>query len=310
MDAASLKSVVATENINPRTTDIDLLSAGAILHKINADDQLVATAVQRAIPQITGVVEKVVSMFHKGHRLFYFGAGTSGRLGVLDASECPPTYGVSPEMVQGIIAGGDTALRSAVEGAEDDPTLAVHDFTQAGITSSDAVIGISASGHAPYVVTAMKTAQRKGCFTACISGVETSELVKAVDQAIVIDTGPEVITGSTRMKAGTAQKLVLNMITTSAMVLMGKTYQNLMVDLRPSNSKLVKRAIRIVSGLGEISEPEAEALLLQTDFSVKPAILMARYSLSFEAAAQLLAENQNKLRAAIQAYTPERIPKK
>jgi N-acetylmuramic acid 6-phosphate etherase len=202
-------------------------------------------------------------------------------------------------LVQGIIAGGDVALRSAVEGAEDDEQLGKKDFKRLDIQPVDVVIGISASGHAPYVVAAMQAARENGCYTACITGVSSSRLAHAVEQPIVVNVGAEVIAGSTRMKAGTAQKLVLNMLTTGAMIQTGKTYENLMVDLRPTNSKLRQRATRIVTTLGQVNPDKANQLLSETGFEVKTAVLMARYPLSVESAREQLLKASGKLRLAL-----------
>lgn len=296
---SALHSVIPTEQVNPRTTDIDLLSTEAVLRKINAEDQLVALAVEAAIPQISVVVDQIKQAFEAGRRLFYFGAGTSGRLGVLDASECPPTYGAPPELVQGIIAGGETALRNAVEGAEDSAEQGAADVQQAGLKEGDVAVGISASGQAPYVVAAMQAAKALGCFTAGLTCDPDSKLAQAVDQPIVVKVGPEVVAGSTRMKAGTAQKLVLNMLTTGAMIQTGKTFQNLMVDVQPTNLKLKARARRIVAALGQVSAEEAGELLEQTQYQVKPAILMARDKISLPEALSRLKTVSGKLRLAL-----------
>jgi N-acetylmuramic acid 6-phosphate etherase len=296
-----LQNVIPTEQVNPRTVDIDLLSTEDVLRRINDEDRLVADAVAKAVPQIAVVVDKIAEAFEKGHRLFYFGAGTSGRLGVLDASECPPTFGAPPELVQGIIAGGDIALRHAVEGAEDSPELGRADAEKAGVASGDVVVGISASGGAAYVVEAMKTAHERGCFTAAITCYAESKLAQAVHQAMVVEVGPEAIAGSSRMKAGTAQKLVLNMLTTGAMIQTGKTYQNLMVDVQPTNQKLRLRARRMVAALAEVSVEEAERLLEQTGYQVKPAVLMARDKIALSDAQARLKAAHGKLRRALQS---------
>lgn len=294
-----LKSVIPTEQVNPRTVDIDVLSTEAVLQKINEEDQRVAEAVSKAIPQIAVVVNAIAKAFGHGGRLFYFGAGTSGRLGVLDASECPPTYGASPSMVQAFIAGGETALRNAVEGAEDSAELGHADALAAGLKAGDVVVGISASGGALYVTAAMEAARAVDCFTAGITCHAGSALAQVVHQAIVVDVGPEVVAGSTRMKAGTAQKLVLNMLTTGAMIQIGKTYQNLMVDVQPTNRKLRERARRIVSALGGVSIETAEALLDETAYQVKPAILMACDKIPLPEAQQRLQAVSGKLRLAL-----------
>ena len=292
-------SLVPTEQVNPRTTDIDLLETAAVLQKINDEDRLVSDAVGRAIPQIAQVVDRITGAFQNGGRLFYFGAGTSGRLGVLDASECPPTYGANPEQVQGIIAGGDIALRQAVEGAEDNPDAGQTDVRQAGLTEKDIAVGISASGGAPYVVAAMQEARARGCFTAAITCHAGSKLAQAVDVAMVADVGPEVVAGSTRMKAGTAQKLILNMLTTAAMIQSGKTYENLMVDVQPTNLKLKERARRIVATLAGVSIDEAAAALEASSYAVKPAVLMACDKIALAEAQSRLSATGGKLRPAL-----------
>jgi N-acetylmuramic acid 6-phosphate etherase len=299
-----LNNVIPTEQVNPRTVDIDLLPTEEVLRKINAEDQQVALAVEKAIPQIAVVVDEIKNAFESGHRLFYFGAGTSGRLGILDASECPPTYGAPPELVQGFIAGGDQALRRAVEGAEDSYDLGVEDVQKAGVQAGDVVVGISASGNAPYVVATVETARQLGCFTAGISCTVDSKLAKAVHQAIVAEVGPEVVAGSTRMKAGTAQKLILNMLTTGAMIQTGKTYQNLMVDVQPTNQKLKARARRIVAALSNVSLEVAAELLEQTNYQVKPAVLMACDRMTLPQAEARLKAASGKLRLALKMTTP------
>jgi N-acetylmuramic acid 6-phosphate etherase len=295
-----LKSVIPTEQVNPQTEDIDVLSTEAVLQKINAEDRQVADAVAVAIPQIVVVVDEIKKAFEAEHRLFYFGAGTSGRLGVLDASECPPTYGALPSLVQAFIAGGEIALRQAVEGAEDSEELGLADANAAQLQAGDVVVGISASGGAPYVVAAMQAAREKGCFTAGITCHAGSALAKAVHQAIVAEVGPEVIAGSTRMKAGTAQKLILNMLTTGAMIQIGKTYRNLMVDVQPTNQKLRERARRIVAALGNVSIEAAADVLEQTNYQVKPAVLMACAKMPLAEAQKRLQAASGKLRLALQ----------
>ncbi len=287
--------IIPTEQINPRTTDIDQLATIDVLKRINNDDKLVAQAVEAALPAIVPVVDAIVNAFNNGGRLFYFGAGTSGRLGVLDASECPPTYGADPSMVQGIIAGGDHALRHAVEGAEDSEEGGKHDVIQAGITKLDVVIGLSASGHAPYVHGVIKQANTIGSTTSVITCHAKSELATLATHPISVDVGPEVIAGSTRMKAGTAQKLVLNMLSTSAMIQIGKTYQNLMVDVRPSNDKLKLRATRLISQLGNCDTIQAEIVLSDADNNVKPAILMAKLNCTLDEATEKLNASNGKL---------------
>jgi N-acetylmuramic acid 6-phosphate etherase len=295
----STKNLVPTEQINPKTRDIDLLSTGSLLAKINAEDALVANAVRLAIPHIAVVVDKIVEAFRQDGHLFYFGAGTSGRLGVLDASECPPTYGASPDQVQAFIAGGDTALRTAVEGAEDSEEMGVQDFNRAQAQPGDVVVALSASGGAAYVLGVVRAAKAAGCFTAAVTCHPASLLAKEVHRAIVVEVGPEAIAGSTRMKAGTAQKMVLNMLTTGAMIQIGKTYENLMVDVQPTNKKLKERACRIVAALAEVSQEEAHQVLETTGYQVKPAILMLRLNIGLEQAQQQLNNAQGKLRLAL-----------
>ncbi len=295
-----LQAVIPTEQVNPRTKDIDLLSTENVLRRINEEDKLVAQAVEAAIPQIAVVVDEIKKAFENGHRLFYFGAGTSGRLGILDASECPPTYGAPPSLVQAFIAGGDIALRNAVEGAEDSAEMGRADVEKAGVQAGDVVVGISASGQAPYVVATMEAARVLGGFTAGITCDPGSKLAQAVSQAIVVQVGPEAIAGSTRMKAGTAQKLVLNMLTTGAMIQTGKTYQNLMVDVQPTNLKLKARARRIVAALGGVPIEEAERLLDLTGYQVKPAVLMACAKITLSEAQKRLSAASGKLRVALQ----------
>jgi len=294
------QSIAPTEQINPNTAEIDLLPTEAVLRTINQADQEVAVAVEKAIPQIALVVDKIIEAFNQGGRLFYIGAGTSGRLGVLDASECPPTFGVDPELVQGIIAGGDIALRSAVEGAEDDPDAGKKAILDHHITEKDVVIGLSASGGAAFVVEAIKTATSLGAFTGAITCYGESLLAHAADVAMVADVGPEVLAGSTRMKAGTAQKLILNMLTTGAMIGWGKTYRNLMVDLKPTNIKLKARAIRLVSLLSEKSPTEAEAALGDSKGRVKHATVMLAKNISYPEAEALLSRHHGKLRAVLE----------
>lgn len=292
--------LVPTEQINPRTQGIDLLPTTDILALINAEDQQVPLAVQKAIPQIAQVVDKVVATFENGGHLYYVGAGTSGRLGVLDASECPPTFSVPPELVQGIIAGGDTALRNAVEGAEDSAEAGREAVEALKLSGNDVLIGISASGGAAYVVSAVNAAKAAGAFTGAITCHPTGALAQAADVAMVAEVGPEVIAGSTRMKAGTAQKLMLNMITTGAMIAWGKTYRNLMVDLNPSNLKLKARALRLVMHLAQVSEAEAQAALSQCGGKVKPAVVMLAQQCTFDRAVAVLKQHGGKLRAVLE----------
>ncbi len=265
-----------TEQRNPASAAIDRLTTVQMLAVMNAEDALVPIAVAAEIPQIAKAVEAIVAAFEREGRLYYIGAGTSGRLGVLDASECPPTFGVSPEAVQGVIAGGDAALSRAVEATEDDPDAGAHDLLAHGFGAGDVLTGIAASGRTPYVLGAVQKARSLGAVTIGISCTPQSPLASAAHIAITPLTGPEVVTGSTRLKAGTATKLVLNMLTTGAMIRRGYVYGNLMVNVQPRNAKLRDRARRIVRDAAGISEAEAEQLLHAAGGVVRTAILMAQ----------------------------------
>lgn len=262
-----------TEQSNPDSLHIDEMSTIDILTTINNEDQKVALAVKEVLPKISIAVDCIYYQMCKGGRLIYIGAGTSGRLGILDASECPPTYGVDPRLVQGLIAGGKEALTAAIEGAEDSQDLAVEDLKNIHLTDKDVVCGIAASGRTPYVIGGLEYARTLGCQTVSICCVHNGEISKYSYYPIEVITGPEVIAGSTRMKAGTAQKLVLNMISTSVMIKRGKVYKNLMVDLQPTNEKLKTRAINIVSQSLDCSKEESIKLLTKCHYNVKIAIL-------------------------------------
>jgi N-acetylmuramic acid 6-phosphate etherase len=277
-----------TEQRNPASSRIDDLSTEAVLRLINEEDNKVASAVERAIPAIASAVEAVCGRLSQGGRLFYIGAGTSGRLGVLDASECPPTYGVSPEMVQGVIAGGVSALYQATEASEDDPTAGAQDIVARGLTGRDVLVGIAASGRTPYVIGAVRQARTLAAVTVGISCTPESSLSREVEFPIEVLTGPEVIAGSTRMKAGTATKLVLNMITTTAMIRLGYVYGNLMVNVQPKNAKLADRARRIIAEASGIGAEEA-ARLLELGGNVKTAIVMAKLRVDRAEAERILA---------------------
>ena len=268
-----------TEQPNPASDHIDAVSTGEVLAIINREDQKIAAAVAAQIPQITQAVDGVVELLRAGGRLFYIGAGTSGRLGVLDAAECPPTFQVPPELVQGIVAGGEAALARATEASEDDPEAGRRDIAAEGFTAKDALAGIAASGRTPYVLGAMQAANQLGALTIGISCTPDSPLAHAAQIAITPLVGPEVIAGSTRMKAGTATKLVLNMISTAVMIRLGYVFGNLMVNVQPSNSKLRDRATRIVAATSALTYERAGQLLVQAGDSVPVAIVMARLSL-------------------------------
>lgn len=263
-----------TETRNPDTMTLDQMSALELVTVMNREDHKVPEAIASALPQIASTVEVVEQAFRKGGRLFYLGAGTSGRLGVLDASECPPTFGVDPGMVVGLIAGGDRALRFPIEGAEDDRSLGKQDLVDHNLVPSDVVIGIAASGRTPYVLGALDYAHSIGCKTAAIACNLHSAIGQAADIAIEVSVGPEVLTGSTRLKAGSAQKMILNMITTGAMVRTGKAYQNLMVDVVQSNEKLRTRAENIVMAATDVSREQARRTIDEANGKVMLAITM------------------------------------
>jgi N-acetylmuramic acid 6-phosphate etherase len=294
-----------TERRNPRTASIDLASAIEIVDVINAEDRLVPEAVATQREQIARAVEIAEQTFRAGGRLFYVGAGTSGRLGVLDASEIPPTFGADPVMVQGIIAGGLPALTRAQEGAEDIVENGAKEIDARDVGKNDFVIGIAASGTTPYVHAAVKRAAELGASTGMVAcSALSQEIIDLVDVAIVPITGPEVVTGSTRMKAGTATKLVLNMITTGAMIRLGKTYGNLMVDLRATNNKLKDRSERIVIEVCGVTRDEARRLLDAADKSVKTAIVMQKLGVDREGALAALEKAGGVIRRAIPDAPP------
>lgn len=277
-----------TEQRNPASDQIDQLSTLDMMKVINQEDELVAKAVEREIHQIAKAVDAIVDRLSKGGRLFYIGAGTSGRLGVLDASECPPTYNVPYDLVQGIMAGGDAALSKATEASEDDPSLGVRDLLARGFTGKDVLVGIAASGRTPYVLGAVSKARELGAVTACIVCTPDAELSRAVDIPIAPLVGPEIVTGSTRMKAGSATKLVLNMLSTGAMIRLGFVYGNLMVNVQPKNHKLVDRARRIIADATGVGYDKATELLDAAGGVVKTAIVMQQLNLDRLAAEQRL----------------------
>ena len=292
-------STLITEQRNPNSMHVDSLSALEIVQLMNDEDKQVPLAIEKCLPQIAQAVERIVAAFQQGSRLVYIGAGTSGRLGVLDASECPPTFGVSPEMVKGIIAGGERALRHPIEGAEDSKEQAVIDLQTIQFSSKDVLVGIAASGRTPYVVGALEYAKSLGSATVSIASNPNSAMANIVDIAIDTVVGPEVLTGSSRLKSGTAQKLVLNMLTTASMILMGKCYQNLMVDVQASNEKLKARAIRIVMQATDCDKTLAEETLKQADQNAKLAIMMILSGLDRAQAEALLEKHQGKLQLAL-----------
>ena len=292
-------STLITEQRNPNSMHVDSLSALEIVQLMNQEDKQVPLAIEKCLPQIAQAVECIVAAFQQGGRLVYIGAGTSGRLGVLDASECPPTFGVSPEMVKGIIAGGERALRHPIEGAEDSKEQAVIDLQTIQFSSKDVLVGIAASGRTPYVIGALEYAKSLGSATVSIASNPNSAMANIVDIAIDTVVGPEVLTGSSRLKSGTAQKLVLNMLTTASMILMGKCYQNLMVDVQASNEKLKARAIRIVMQATDCDKALAEETLKQAEQNAKLAIMMILSGLDRAQAEALLEKHQGKLQLAL-----------
>ena len=292
-------STLITEQRNPNSMHVDSLSALEIVQLMNDEDKQVPLAIEKCLPQIAQAVECIVAAFQQGGRLVYIGAGTSGRLGVLDASECPPTFGVSPEMVKGIIAGGERALRHPIEGAEDSKKQAVVDLQTIQFSSKDVLVGIAASGRTPYVIGALEYAKSLGSVTVSIASNPNSAMANIVDIAIDTVVGPEVLTGSSRLKSGTAQKLVLNMLTTASMILMGKCYQNLMVDVQASNEKLKTRAIRIVMQATDCDKALAEETLKQADQNAKLAIMMILSGLDRAQAEALLEKHHGKLQLAL-----------
>lgn len=295
-DLASLVS----EASNPRSADIDLMSAAQIVACMNDEDRGVADAVAKTLPAIATTVDRIVEAINQGGRLIYIGAGTSGRLGVLDASECPPTFSVPPEMVVGLIAGGDTALRHPVEAAEDDAAKGADDLKAIDLTARDVVVGIAVSGRTPYVIGALRYAKDLGAFTAALSCNPGSAIAKIADAAISPVVGAEVVTGSTRLKSGTAQKMVLNMLSTASMIRLGKTWGNRMVDVTISNRKLADRAADMLCDATGCDLGEAKDLLQQSGGSVKLAILMQITGLDAETARAILEAERGFLRKAIE----------
>ena len=291
---------LSTEKQNPKSLDIDTQSIDQILRTINQEDQNIANKVNEAIGDISRVVELTTNAIRSGNRIFYIGAGTSGRLGVLDASEMPPTFSVSPKWFNGIIAGGDHALRNSIEGAEDKPEIAVKDLQKHNVSDGDIVIGISTSGAAKYVTSGIEFAKSLGAKTVYLICNEKPHISADVDVMIKIDTGPEVITGSTRMKAGTATKMVLNMISTTTMIQLGKVYGNLMVDLMAINDKLFDRGIRIIQQLTNVDYEIAKSTLIEAEKSVKTAIVMIKKSCSKDDAKSLLDQQNGLLRKIIE----------
>ena len=292
-------STLITEQRNPHSMEVDCLSALEIVTLMNTEDKQVPLAVERVLPQIAQAVEAVVKAFQCGARLVYLGAGTSGRLGVLDASECPPTFGVHNEMVKGIIAGGEPAIRYPIEGAEDNSNAAVTDLQAIDFNAKDVLVGIAASGRTPYVLSALGYAKQLGAITVSIASNPNSPMAQTADIAIDTLVGAEVLTGSSRLKSGTAQKLVLNMISTASMILLGKCYENLMVDVQASNEKLKARAVRIVMQATECDETIAEQTLTIAEQNAKLAIMILLSGLEKDEAQALLKKEKGRLRKAL-----------
>jgi len=289
-----------TEQENPNTKNIDRVSTLEALRLINDEDKKVATAVEKVLPEIAAAIDRIVERLKSGGRLFYVGTGTSGRLGVLDASEIPPTYGVSYDLVQGVIAGGYDALYKATEASEDNREAGRSDLEKRGLTEKDAVLGIAASGRTPYTIGALDYARELNCFTACLTCVPDSAITKAAEIAIVPVPGAEAITGSTRMKAGTTQKLVLNMISTTAMIRLGYVKGNRMTNVKSSNIKLKERSVRILMAETGLDERAAQDLMNEANFDLRVAIVMQKTGVSKETAEKALAENDFVIESTLQ----------
>ncbi len=297
-DAEDFLASLETESANPSTAHLDAMEPLDLIQAINAEDAKVAAAVESTLPEVARAVQEIAARLRRGGRLVYAGAGTSGRLGVLDASECPPTFNTSPEMVVGLIAGGREALTTSIEDAEDSTEAGRGDVQRLKVTEADTVVGITASGRTPYVLGAVAYAREQGALTVALVCNKRTPLTKVAEITIAPIVGPEVISGSTRLKAGTAQKMVLNMLSTGAMVLLGKTYGNLMVDVRPQNSKLRRRAVRMVRHVTGLDEQSAENLLREAG-DVKTAIVAGRTGLKPAEARVRLAQHGGIVRAAL-----------
>jgi len=289
-----------TEQENPRTAEIDKLPTLEAIRLINDEDKTVAFAVEKVLPEIAETIDKIVERVQSGGRLFYVGTGTSGRLGVLDASEIPPTFGVSYDLVQGVIAGGYDALYKASEASEDDKEAGAEDLEKRELNAKDAVVGIAASGGTPYTIGAVEYAKNLGCFTACITCVPDSEITRAVESAIVPVVGAEVIAGSSRMKAGTAQKMILNMISTHAMIRLGYVKGNRMTNVKSSNVKLKERSVRILMSETDLDEAAAHNLLNEANGDLRVSIVMHKANVNCETAENSLAENEFVIEKAIE----------
>jgi N-acetylmuramic acid 6-phosphate etherase len=296
-----MMNLPVTESLNPHTEDLDQLPTLTMLERINQEDQQVALAVKHALPQIAEVVDAIYNALANDHSLYYIGAGTSGRLGVLDAAECPATFSTPPGLVQAIIAGGETALRFPIEGVEDDGELGIRNVRQYGVSRGDVLVGISASGNPAYVVKALRHAKEEGVITVSLTCNPHAQTNDVADFKIVTEVGPEVLSGSSRLKAGTAQKMVLNMLSTASMVKLGKTYGNLMVDLKASNEKLKIRALSLVMQIAKVDQDAAQHALERCNGQVKLAVLLALNIVSNIKDAQVyLDAHKGRLRACLE----------
>ncbi len=291
-----------TEQENPRTAEIDQVSTLEAVRLINAEDKLVAEAVEKVLPEIAASIEKIVERLKNGGRLFYVGTGTSGRLGVLDASEIPPTFGVSYELVQGIIAGGYDALYKATEASEDNEEAGKFDLQNRGLSEKDAVVGIAASGRTPYTIGAVEYAKNLGCFTACITCVPDSAITKAAESVIVPVVGAEAIAGSSRMKAGTAQKMILNMISTVSMIRLGYVKGNRMTNVKSSNVKLKERSVRILMAETGLDQQSAQVKFEEANSDLRVAIVMQKANVSRETAENVLTANDFMIEKAVESF--------
>jgi N-acetylmuramic acid 6-phosphate etherase len=290
---------LTTEAVNPASSRIDTLSPLEIVRLMNEEDAKIPQAIAKEAESIAAAIEVITDRIRNGGRLIYIGAGTSGRLGVLDASECPPTFNTPPQMVLGLIAGGDSALRKSAEGVEDHPEIAAKDLQQVDLGAQDVLVGIASSGRTPYVIGALKYARKVGACAIGLACNQGSALSEVADLMITPVVGPEIISGSTRMKAGTATKMVLNMLTTATMVQLGKTYGNLMVDLRATNTKLVARGCRLVASLTGLTHEQARAELVKCDGELKTTVVMIRRGVDPDTARRVLNECGNQLRRAL-----------
>lgn len=292
---------LTTEGINPATRDLDQMSSLELVQAMNREDAKVAQAVAEALPEIAAAIDGIAERMRQGGRLIYFGAGTSGRLGVLDASECPPTFNVPPGVVVGLMAGGDNALRSSLEEVEDKPEIGEADLRAIGLTAQDSVVGLAASGRTPYVLGGLNYARSLGALAIGVACNRPAVLSAAADISILVVVGPEVVSGSTRLKSGTAQKMVLNMLSTGVMVRLGKTYGNLMIDVRPTNAKLRVRAARLLCQVTGVSEEQAQRLLVEAGWEGKTAAVMALTGCGPEEARRRLAEVGGFVRKVVAA---------